>query len=558
MTRLSPLTALLRAAACTTLWAILPMASLIAQTAATTARPHFVIETVGPDGWRTRLGPTNVATMLSSEAGRTIWQPSLEPLLGMWQMMIGDEQAFAASSKRIFEYGGVIRIAARINQSATAHLALMFEPDGRTDLAVLANDLKEMLGKGIPGEWQNVPNGAKQIRLRTMGDNAMTEPMLESGRMYLVAGELATIAEGMQLAAHLMTRPSNITAAKPGSPVLHFTMDVPEILAMTDADDEEAKVAKALGFAQLQEVTYALKAAGPRVELDITATMRGAARGMVAAFAPKSTGVSQLLQLLPGKASAWKVGRFDCGALYDGIVDAIVASEYAKDTDAVHKDINEECGTDVRKQLLGNMTDELLVVGSPFQNFDSADEATWMIAFRLKQEEPFRKALQVMMPNAKPMLSTAETVDVDGVELRRYGNMFNYDIWMAAGNGIFVIAAGRDAEEEATALLRKAKTMTPAATAAISAGFQDLTRYLPPGLHGLAQSDIGSMLAIPSDWWLEMFNEMAPLIQGPQLDPEEAEAQQEQFHELLKTHNLLLLRSATGRADGSWHWRLFW
>ena len=36
-----------------------------AQTRAQATTPHIILETVGPDGWRTRLGPTNVATMLA-------------------------------------------------------------------------------------------------------------------------------------------------------------------------------------------------------------------------------------------------------------------------------------------------------------------------------------------------------------------------------------------------------------------------------------------------------------------------------------------------------------
>ena len=47
-------------------------------------------------------------------------------------------------------------------------------------------------------------------------------------------------------------------------------------------------------------------------------------------------------------------------------------------------------------------------------------------------------------------------------------------------------------------------------------------------------------------------------LQGPQLDPETAEEHQERFHALLKAHNLLTMRSATGFAESLWHWRLFW
>ncbi|MGK0349998.1 MAG: hypothetical protein ACJAYX_000666 [Planctomycetota bacterium] len=163
-----------------------------------------------------------------------------------------------------------------------------------------------------------------------------------------------------------------------------------------------------------------------------------------------------------------------------------------------------------------------------------------------------------MMTKVKWLFSGSETVDVDGVELRRYGNMLGYDLWMAVGNGVFVIAAGRDAEEEATAVLQKAKGQTFAVTTELAAAHADLKRYLPPGLNGLAQADLASVLAIPSEWWLEALNDVLPFINGPQLDPDEAEEQQQRFHRLLQSNNLALVRSATGFADGRWHWRLFW
>ena len=558
MTRSSHLADLLRITAVSTLAFLLASTNLRAQTATATAPPHIVIETVGPDGWRARLGPTNVASMLASEEGRAIWQPTLAPLLGMWRMTVGDEEAFAAASNRIFGYGGVVRIAAQLEQGAAANVVVMLEPDGRTDLNVLATDIKELVGKAIPGEWTDLTIAGLPRAVRTMDGDAITAPVLQDGRLYLVAGQQATLGNGFALATHLLARPLMITSPKPGSPALHVVLDMPALIALNGTDNEEARISEALGLGQLQELTFSLRAAGPRVELDASMLMNGPTRGLVAALMPTTSGVSPLLQLLPSKTSAWKVGRFDCTALFDGIVDAIVSGRWGDSREEVIKDINKECGIDLRNDLLGNMTDELLVMGSPFQSFDSLDEATWLIAFRIKNEATFRTSFQTMMQQAKPMLSGSETVDVDGVELRRYGNMLNYNLWMAAGNGIFVIAAGRDAEEEASTALRAAKATKLDASKNPIAGFDDLQRFLPPGLNGVAQADIGSMVAIPTEWWIEAFNEYAMFLQGPQLDPETAEEHQERFHALLKAHNLLTMRSATGFAESRWHWRLFW
>ena len=518
-------------------------------------KPHVVIETVGLDGWRTRLGVTNVAAMLDSEEGRKVWQPRLEPLLGMWQMMGGDEGAFAAASKRIFSYGGTIRIAVVINAAAAAHVAVMLEPDGRTDLKVIAADIKVLIERAVPGEWAKKTIGGKEYSLRGNID-AVTAPVIEDGRLYLVAGATDTIVTGLGLVTHLLARPVTTTTPKPTSPALRISLDMQPLLALDDHPDT-IKMIEGLGLSQLRELSFAVRAAGPRVELDVSSSIDGAPRGAVKAFASDSQGVSGLSQLLPKKATAWKVGRFDCRALFNGCINAIAAG-LGDTREEILAMANEECGTDVDGQLLANLSDEMLVVGSPFQNFDRFDEATWLVGFRVKDETKFRDSFQAMTKSMKWLLSGSETVDADGVELRRYGNMFSYDVWMAVGNGVFVIAAGRDAEEEATALLQKAKGQTFTVLTELAASHQDLLRYLPPGLNGLTQANLGSVLAIPIEWWIDALNDLLPFMDVPQVNPHEAEEQQQRFHKLLEANSLRLVRSATGFADGRWHWRLFW
>ena len=89
--------------------------------------------------------------------------------------------------------------------------------------------------------------------------------------------------------------------------------------------------------------------------------------------------------------------------------------------------------------------------------------------------------------------------------------------------------------------------------------FADLSRRLPPGHNGLAQADLKSVLAIPSEWWFDIFSEvLTHVARGPAMDPGEAEERQEQLRKLLEAHNLLMVRTATGFADSRFHWRMFW
>lgn len=519
-------------------------------------KPHVLIETVGPDGWRARLGVTNVATMLSSEEGRAVWQPKLDPLLGGWQMMVGDEEAFAAASKRIFDYSGTIRIAVLVEPQGPANIAVSLEKDGRTDLGLLAQDIRDLIGKAIPGEWQDVAVAGKKVTVRKEHSDTITAPIVTADRMMLFAGAESNLTTGLRLLDHFATRPVTLAAPKPGSPALQVTFDIAGLLEVMDTTERSVASSKALGFYQMDKATMSLRAAGPHVELDWDVALKGEAHGIVKAFFPDSQGVSGLSQLLPRKAAVWKVGRFDFGSFFDGIVNAIQAEDFFNNGD-VRKEINDELGVDVWKDLLPHMTDEMLVVGSPFADFDRASEATWLLAWRLKDDKAFGKAFTTIMKNAKPLFSGSETVDVDGVELRRYGNMLGYDVWGAVGNGVFVLSGGRDAEEEATAVLRKAKVADFTIRADQETWFQQLKRRFPPGHNGLAQIDLMSVLSIPSMWWTDLLVFGPIPLDGP-IDPDEADEKNEQFQELLKANKLTVVRSATGFKDRHWHWRLFW
>ena len=95
--------------------------------------PQVVLETVGPDGWRARLGPTNLGSLFASEDGRALWQPLVEPMLGAWAGMLGGEGAYRRASERIFGCGGVVRFAWRRSMEDVVSFAVVVDGDGRTD-----------------------------------------------------------------------------------------------------------------------------------------------------------------------------------------------------------------------------------------------------------------------------------------------------------------------------------------------------------------------------------------------------------------------------------------
>ena len=528
--------------------------ALPAQQAPTAVTPHLIIETVGPDGWRSRFGPTNFGVMLASEEGRRVWQPSVAPLLGMWAAVAGGEQAYKEASERLMGFGGSVRMAAFVNEDAAANIALVFDPDGRSDLEAIAADLRGWLDAALPGEWREHQLAGGKVTLKRSGPDFVTAPIVSDGRLQLMAGDFEHIDNATGLAAWLAARPATLASPKPGSPALRVTLDLKQLIALSELADSPV-IVKALGLDGLQQMTLALRAAGPRIEVDADIALDGEPRGIVRAFLPSSAGISGLTALLPARASAWKIGRFDLNALFEGIMGAIAADEGDQ---KVRDEIRRELGMDPGPDLLAHATDELLVVGSPLRDLDRVSEAGWMLTWRLRDDRKFGEGFDKMIASAKPFLSPSETVEVDDVRLRRYGNMLGYDLWMAVGNGVFVIAAGRDAEADATALLRKAKAATFAPATAPGDGFRGLDRHLPPGVNGVARAEIDELVGVPIDWWLELLPELLPLDLRPDVDVDTAEEQQEAMLALLRQHQLTTIRTATGFANDTWRWRLYW
>ena len=514
--------------------------------------PQVVLETVGPDGWRARLGPTNLGGLAASEEGRALWQPLVAPMLGAWAGMLGGQDVYRVASERVFGYGGVVRFAWRRVSGGPVSFAIVIDGDGRTDLAALADDLRQLVEVMVPGEWATEAVAGREVQVQSGAGMWLSAPRVDGTQLSILGGEPPGIDAAMGLHAWLAARPATLATPKPGSPALRLRLDLPELFAANNRGVEDAMLAP-LGLDALRDLTFTVSAAGPHVQVGADVTIDGPPRGLVKAMMPTSTGVSGLAALLPEETSAAKVARLDPHALVEGIFAAAEA-----EFEGAREDAEEWLGLDLADDLFAHATDELLVLGSPLVDFDRASDATWALAWRLKDDAKFGAALQKVLKQTRGFLSGSETVEVDGVELRRYGNLVGYDLWIGVGDGLWVISAGRDAEEQATTLLRQAKGKELASTPAPPRGFDDLRRYLPAGCNGFARADLADIAGIPADWWLMLLPELLPSELSLGVDNEQAEAQAEAMRAMLIEHHLGVLRTATGSADGTWRWRLFW
>jgi hypothetical protein len=531
--------------------------ALPSQTTAPTPAPHVLVETVGPDGWRLRFGPTNLGSLLESEAGRRLWEPRVLPLLRAWQELLGDEAAFAESRGRILGYGGRIRLALWVDDKSVgnqelAHAALLLDVDGRTDLTALAKDLRSLQAR-LPGEWAERDLGGAKIDVCSNDDEAMTAPVREGEHLLLAYARGDGLAEALGRARSRAADAQGKPPA-PAAPALQVRIDLAAFVAMHRPSDEDDKAAMhQLGLDSLGAMTVTLGTAGPHVQLELAHQFTSDARGLFGAVFPASQGLPALAHLAVPGANSWKAGHFDFAALWSAVEGARSAGGDGT-REELRAESVKELGIDVAADLLAHATDEALLLGSPLQDLDEVAEATWSLAVRLRDETAFAKGLTALLAKAKPFLMREDAEQHGEIELRRYGNMLGYDVWFAVGNGLFVMSAGRDAGAQLRALLdAKKAAVTPAPTAA-PADFGQLQRFLPPGLNGLGRGDLDSIVAMPQEWWLMLLDELTPLEKPEPAEPEE----RDRFRALLKEHRLDTIRSATGYADRHWRLRLFW
>ena len=524
--------------------------------------PHVRIETVGPDGWRMRLGPTNLGSLLESAQGRELWQPQVMPLLGFWQTIAGGEQPFAAAKERLLGYAGRVQFAAWVGKGSIDHtgvvrLALTLEADGRTDMRALATDLRQ-LQQQATGEWQKLDLAGEKLEVLRDGDDTMTAPQLVGDHIVVAMASESAIAEAFAAAKALLAGATGKPPA-PNTPAMRVDVDVKALVAKTlaegSADDKTA--VRVFGLDSLQQVQLSLGTAGPHVQVELAQHFAPAPAGFFAAFCPPVQGVPDLRGLATAQGT-WRIGHFDWSALFTTAIDYIqqISGLAAGD---VRQDMKEELGLDVIDDLTAHMGTEIAVQGAGLRDFDRADDVAWALAVRLRDAAKFEASLLKLLEHGKPMMTLAETKTIDGVECRRYG-LLGYGLWLAVGHGIGFALGGAEAEERLTAMLtaaRQATTKDAAKPSEPKSAFPDLAKHLPAGTNCEARGDLASVFAVPTEMWWMLLREVVP-IPRPYLAADSDEKTREQTEALLRQHNLAVVRTATGYAAGVWRWRLYW
>jgi hypothetical protein len=537
--------------------------ALPAQTATPVAAPHLLIDTVGPDGWRSRLGPTNLGSLLASEQGQGLWQPQVLPLLGYWRQMFGTEAEYETARGRLLGYRGRVQLAVWFDGSdgpfdrqGVLSMALVLDGDGSTDLTALAADLTAVQRQVMVGDWGERDLGGIKVALVSQGSDSVTAPFAIGSSVLVCAGSDERMAATVA-AARALAGPAKAPA--PATPALRLSIDLPAIVKMAAAAEpgNDWQDLRSLGFDSLGVLQMSVATAGPHVLAELAQAFTSDERGIFAALCPAATAVPELRRLT-GARGSWRVGHFDLRAFYRSLL-PVVASWMGNSTAEVEAEMKRETGIDLDTDLLAHMTTSVALAIEPITQLEEPDDASWTLVWQLADEKAFARGLDTLIASSKPMLSREATETEDGVALHRYGNMFGYDLWLAVGHGHWVIAGGSDAE----ALLRKALQQckpgggaAAAATPSEANEFAPLQRFLPANVHGLGRAELDAFVALPMEMWWFFLGQLSPLpIDSPGEDSEETRGAR---RELLRSHGLGTVRTATGYAERTWRWRVFW
>jgi hypothetical protein len=292
------------------------------------------------------------------------------------------------------------------------------------------------------------------------------------------------------------------------------------------------------------------------VQAELAQQFATAPKGLFAALCPPVQGVPALQRAVP-KQGSWRVGHFDTRALCETVL-AMIDAERSNDNSDTRAEAKKELGIDLVDDVFAHMTDEILVAGSPLQTIERPEDFTWAIAVRLRDEQKFAQGLDTLLQHARPMLQRAETRTIEGIECRRYGTAVNYRIWIATGSGTLFASGGHDAEDRLTELIAAVKKPTDAAAPAanVASAFADLAKHMPPGLNTQARGDLDGIFALPAEVWWMLLEDVPQFGRRSHGDSDADE--REHVRAVLKEHNLDVLRTATGYADSTWRWRVYW
>lgn len=487
------------------------------------------LDLAGPATWRSRLGPTNLGTMLASAQAEALWRRHVEGLDAMLRRTRGEAAAFARERARLLDYGGDIHVLAWLEQAEDAlHLvrwsaALIATPDGHTDLAAMADECAgwlQRLGARADTSWR---------------DMHLRPPRLVGDRL------VAVLASAEDMKAATARAEAFAPVALDPRLVLRCSFELPPCLGLLrDRPSERELMAAAFGPA-LQRASFELGGAGPRLCLSFGLQFGPGDRGLLAGLAPAVRGVPALDWLAPEGTSSQYAFRIDAPALWQGWLAAMAA--FSEQTPAeLQADLLQRNGCELGGDVLTHLGDGALLV---WRSGDAADADTsllgdFCLVVPLRDGPAFGKSAASWLQRC----GVTVTADDDGVQWAEFGQLF--DVRAAFGFDVLCLGIGDLGKECIDAVLDRA-----------AAG----RRYGAKAVHaaedsGAGRIDVLRLLAADLPRALPLLRSMFGGFDVPRRD--ELAAELLRWQPLLRESGLdeARLRAASGPKD--WQVRLLW
>lgn len=521
-----------------------------AQTTAAPIAPKdpLRIDLLGPAQWRTQFGPTNVGTLLASEAGAAIWKGYVMPFEGMVKNALGlDDAAYAEARARLLDYGGAITITFDFDGEDEG-LRVAFGPDGRTDLPTLCKDLATMAARFAGSEWSDEASAPAKLQIGE--EQFVSKPTITGTDPTDQTATFAVSGDAGLNAAHRAAEPLGAELrARAGEkalrPPFRMRFDVQATIAAADGTPDTGTNVM-LGIAALREFDLSLGAAGPQAQVEASMRFDGTDRGIFAFLFPDADGLPAIASLRPADIAFWKTGRCDFSAI------RTVVRSAAEKTGSDAAEIDEQMPPaifDPQNGLLSHFTNEY-ALASTAQSLEDleANQSNFVFAVRIRDHVAFADKWNA----ARKELGFTElsSEERDGFVVQRLGGLVA--VTTALGPDMLALGYGRDAGDAIDAWIEKAKD--GAWTKSKPPMPQGLSRAAPAGCNGAAEGQVAMVLS-----QVLAMSSLLPLVVGNMdldFDPEEIDV--EAVQQLLKAHNLDIARSLTGYRDGVWRMRVFW
>jgi hypothetical protein len=516
--------------------------ALAAQTSAPSASPFrfvpkdavLVAQADGLAKWPERFAGTNAGKLAENELFRLLLAP------------FGDgAERFRAEAKRRFGYdlGPSLDALRAYSGRATLFLhcpfreafetvgqdaldgaltpatwGIVLEPDGKTDLAKLAQSCRELRkAAGDKVEEKALEAGGRRWTcVKTGGSRgSVLLPELDQGQLVAFAGtdldaqlpKLCALPKERRLVPDPTAGAAGLWARFTLTPALSAFAEWTQKEG-TPAEAKRAwQIMKKLGLASVDALELRAEPAGKHVRAELAVSFHGAPAGICAALAPDPDDKLTLHELVPPGITTFSAGSMRWAKLFAIVLETV---EEFGDTIGVSRDeiedgFEQETGVKLREELLDPLGAEHMMLGTVIGPMfalalagladDPLDELGFVYAVRLKDGATFAAAIEKLV-RKQGLHAARKTSEHSGVKVHELPISAMLPSAYAVAPDLALLALGKKGKEQLVAVLgERAARADKKARQPFPAAIEKRLAQLPGAFQGLQVVDLGPALA---------------------------------------------------------------